>query len=79
MYICKGLEAQYVGVQEVTSNIYSLLSHQTWWKQYVASPAERVSYFTSLLYRKDAFKCTQHQHEIPFANSIMGKLLRCCT
>ena len=59
--------------QEVTENIYALLSAKGWWRRYVASPIPYDRpYFTALLHLRDAVHNAQPVRLRDFSNSAMG-------
>lgn len=59
--------------QEVTENIYALLSSKAWWRRYMASPCPPDRpYFTALLHLRDAVQRAQPVRLRDFKNSVMG-------
>ncbi|KAK9835980.1 hypothetical protein WJX81_003455 [Elliptochloris bilobata] len=63
--------------QEVTENIYALLSSKGWWRRYVASPVPYDRpYFTALLHLRDAVQHPQPARLHDFSNSVMGRGLQ---
>lgn len=60
-------------MQEVTENIYALLSAKGWWRRYVASPIPYDRpYFTTLLHLRDGVRNAQPVRVRDFSNSAMG-------
>lgn len=60
-------------LQEVTENIYALLSAKGWWRRYVASPVTHDRpYFTAVLHLRDAVHDAQPVRLRDFSNSTMG-------
>ena len=60
-------------MQEVTENIYALLSAKGWWRRYVASPIPYDRpYFTALLHLRDGVHNAQPVRLRDFSNSAMG-------
>lgn len=59
--------------QEVTENIYALLSSTAWWRRYAASPCPPDRpYFTALLHLRGAVQRAQPVRLRDFRNSVMG-------
>lgn len=58
-------------MQEMTENIYALMSAAPWWRRYAASACGH-NYFTTLLYRRDAVASGQPFQLKSFPNSCMG-------
>lgn len=60
-------------MQEVTENIYALLSAKGWWRRYVASPIPYDRpYFTALLHLREEVLNAQPVRVRDFSNSAMG-------
>ncbi|KAK9803621.1 hypothetical protein WJX72_006035 [[Myrmecia] bisecta] len=63
----------FICFQEMTPNIYVMLSKAAWWSRYTASPMEHSSYFTTLLFRKADVAVSAPLCFVPFAKSVMGR------
>ena len=61
--------------QEVTDDIYALLTSAPWWPRYAASQcSSEQAYFTALLFRRDAVAASAPFRSAAFPNSCMGAL-----